>query len=475
MNILFVTPEAVPFAHTGGLGEVAHALPKSLNGRKQEDVDCRVIMPLHRAVGDKARKRMTHLGSAKARLAWREQSMELHRLEQDGVVFYFIENDYYFGRDRLYGYDDDCERYAFFSVAVFEALEMIDDFVPDIIHANDWQTAMVPVLQYAVYRREFTRTVFTIHNVEYQGRYGMDVVGDIIDLPPGSVHLIEYGGDVNLMKGAVECADVVSTVSPTYARELLTPEFGWGLDPMIRRNEGKLTGILNGIDTTSYNPSKDRAIRANYSWRKPAGKAVCKRALQEEAGLPLEEDVPLMAMVSRLVPAKGIDLLVERMDQILEETGMQFVLLGTGNEEYEEFFRGLQLRHPSQAACMIAFDSALSRRIYAGADLFLMPSRSEACGLAQMIACRYGTVPLVHRTGGLADSIKDCSLGSGNGFVFSGFSGEELCHAVRRAMRVYGERSDWAALVDHDMKQNFGWKKAAQVYVDMYRRMEGEE
>lgn len=472
-NILYVTPEAAPFVHTGGLGEVASALPGSLNSRKQKDVDCRVILPLYGSIDPKYREQMEFLGSKKVRLAWRNQYMGLFRTTLDGVTFYFIDNEYYFHRDRLYGELDDGERFAFFCRAVFEALELMD-FVPDILHANDWQTALVPVYQFAVYRRSFTRTVFTIHNVEYQGRYGKDMLGDVIDLPADMNHLVEYEDDVNLMKGAVECADIVTTVSPTYARELTTPEFGWGLDLIIRRNEHKLQGILNGIDTKSYNPSKDRAIEAFYSWRKPAGKALCKAALQAEAGLPAA-DVPVMAMVTRMVPAKGMDLLVERMDKILSEMDIQFVLLGTGNPEYEAFFPGLQSRHPDRAACMIRFDSALSHRIYAGADMFLMPSRSEACGLAQMIACRYGTVPIVHQTGGLADSISDCSLGSGNGFVFSRFSGDDMEDAVRRAVQLYGDKGNWTALVDHDMKLNFGWKKAAEQYVRMYGRLEGEQ
>ena len=468
LKILYVTSEAVPFAHTGGLGEVASALPKNLNSRKQQDVDCRVIMPLYGSVAEEYRSAMEFLGSTEVRLGWRAQYAGVFRLDHDFVTYYFIDNEYYFKRDGLYGHFDDCERFAFFSKAVFAALDIIG-FAPDIMHANDWQTALVPVYQFAVYRREFMKTVFTVHNIEYQGHYGSDVMGDIIDLPEEYAHLVEYEGDVNLMKGAIECADVFSTVSPTYAQELKDPAFSFGLDPIVRKNEHKLIGILNGIDTQSYNPSKDKALPAKFSYRKPQGKAVCKEKLQEECGLPLREDVPVICMVTRMVAAKGMDIVMEVMDRVLEDMDVQLVLLGTGDRRYEDFFRGLQMRHADRAACMIEFNAQKSRRIYAGSDMFLMPSRSEACGLAQMIACRYGAVPIVHETGGLADSITDCTLGSGSGFVFRNFSGSDLYETIAKAVALYGNKRNWTALVDHDMKLNFGWKKAAEEYMEMYR------
>ena len=469
-KILFVTSEASPFAHTGGLGEVASALPKTLNARKQQDIDCRVILPLYGRIPQEVREQMEYLGVGSVSLGWRSQYMGVFSLEHDGVTYYFIDNEYYFKREGLYGYYDDCERFAYFSKAVFEALEIID-FVPDIIHANDWQAALVPVYQYAVYKRAFTKTIFTIHNVQYQGHYGMDVLGDIIDLPEDMGHLVEYGGDVNLMKGAIECADIVSTVSPTYAEELQDPAVAFGMDPIIRKNQDKLRGILNGIDNDSYNPSKDKAIAKNYSFRRPAGKAVCRTALQEELGLPLREDIPVMAMITRMVEAKGIDLVTECIDRILYDGKVQFVLLGTGEQQYEDFFRGLQSRHPESAVCMTEFDPAKSRRIYAGADMFLMPSRIEACGLAQMIACRYGAVPIVRQTGGLADSIQDCRLGDGNGFVFAGYTGEELEETVTEAAALFTDHENWNKLVEHNLKLNFGWKMAAWEYVDMYESL----
>ncbi len=317
----------------------------------------------------------------------------------------------------------------------------------------------------------YMKTIFTIHNVQYQGHYGMEVIGDIIDVPAGSINLLEYGGDVNLMKAAIECADVVTTVSPTYAKELTDPAIAFGLDPMIRRNEYKLRGILNGIDTDIYNPSKDTHIAKNYSFRRPEGKAECRKALQEELELPLREDVPVLAMITRMVEAKGMDLVVQAIDQLLYDDKIQFVLLGTGDWYYEDFFRGLQERHPESARCLIEFDSAKSRRIYAGADMFLMPSRIEACGLAQMISCRYGTVPIVRQTGGLADSIQDCTLGKGNGFLFAGYSGEELAAAVDKACELFQDKENWTKLVEHDMRLNFGWKMAAGTYTKMYQEL----
>ena len=469
-RILFVTSEAVPFAHTGGLGEVASALPKSLNARKQADIDCRVIMPLYGKISEEFRQQMKYLGNRFVNLDWRSQYMGVFEMTHGGVTYYFIDNEYYFKREGLYGYYDDCERFVFFSKAVFEALELID-FVPDIIHANDWQAAMVPVYQYAVYRRQFTKTIFTIHNIQYQGHYGMDVMGDIVDIPAEAYHLVEYGGDVNLMKGAIECADIVTTVSPTYARELSDPAIAFGMDPIIRKNQHKLRGILNGIDTDSYNPTKDKAIAKTFSFRRPAGKADCRRALQEELGLPLRDDVPVMAMITRMVEPKGIDLVMESIDRILANDTVQFILLGTGDAHYEDFFRGLQKRHPDNARCLIEFDPERSRRVYAGADLFLMPSRIEACGLAQMISCRYGTVPIVRQTGGLADSITDCRMGDGSGFVFAEYTGAGLQQTVEAAAALYQDREDWAKLVDHDLRLNFGWKIASAEYVDMYESL----
>lgn len=465
-NILFATPEAVPFAGTGGLGEVAGALPKALRRIKSSDIECRVILPLYGTIRQEYREKMKFLGSCDIPVANHFEYMGVLTEKFNGVTYYFIDNEHYFKRDGLYGYYDDCERFVYFSRAVFEALRFID-YVPDIIHANDWQSSMIPVYQNAIYHREFMETVLTIHNVEYQGHYGPEIIENILGLPPESRHLVELGGDTNLMKGGIETSNMVSTVSPSYAEELCDPMFAFGLDQIMRRNRHKLRGILNGIDTTIYDPSKDKFIEMNYSRTAPEGKAINKAALQKAVGLPVRDDVPLMAVISRLVPAKGIDLMVETMDGILNED-VQFILLGTGDKYYEDWFRGLASRHPDKAVALIEFDTGLSHRIYAGADIFVMPSRSEACGLSQMIACRYGTVPVVRETGGLKDSISDCTLGSGSGFVFADYTGDAFYHAVMNAVTRYSDKENWAKLVKHDMKLDFSWKSQAKQYQAMY-------
>lgn len=468
-KILFAAAEAVPFAHTGGLGEVASSLPKALNKKEDADIDCRVIMPLYSQVSDGFRKEMKFLGAKNIPVAWRSMYMGVFSLDHDGVTYYFIDNEYYFARDSLYGSYDDCERFTSFSKAVFESIE-ITGFEPDIIHANDWQTALVPVYQTAVYKREFVKTVFTVHNVEYQGSYNHIVMGDIIDLPPEYAHLVEMGDSVNLMKGGIEACNAFTTVSPTYAQELKDPANAFGLDEIVRRNEFKMRGLLNGIDTDSYDPAKDDAIEENYSVSHKEGKKTCKKALQKEIGLD-ESDGPLLVMITRLVAAKGIDLVVQTIDGILDNMDAEFVLLGTGDHMYEEFFRGVQGRHPGRAVSMIEFDSKKSRKLYSAADIFLMPSRSEACGLAQMISCRYGTVPLVREVGGLKDSIKDCTLGDGSGFVFRDFSADAFYNTVKGAVERYFDHENWEKLVDHDMRIDFGWSHAAEGYIELYKEL----
>jgi glycogen/starch synthases, ADP-glucose type len=466
-NILFASPEVSPFAGTGGLGEVAGSLPKALKSIKSSDIDCRVIMPLYQSIADEYRQDMEFLGCAEIPIAWKHEYMGVFSLEYKGVTYYFIDNEYYFKRDGLYGYFDDCERFTYFSRAVIESL-LIIDFVPDIIHANDWQTAMIPVFQNTIYHREFLRTVFTIHNIEYQGHYGMDVLENVLGLPEDKTYVVEYHGDVNLMKGAIESSNMVSTVSPSYAGELKDPFYSFGLDHIIRRNEHKMRGILNGIDTRVYNPSNDPFIASNYSYTHPEGKISDKTELQKAAGLPVREDVPVLSVVSRLVPAKGMDLILETMDGILDNNDVQFILLGTGDGHYENWFRGLAERHPDKAAALIYFDTAMSHKVYAGSDIFIMPSRSEPCGLSQMIACRYGTVPVVRETGGLKDSIKDCTLGDGNGFLFADFTSDAFYHAVMNALNRYKDRENWAKLVRHDLHMNFSWASQAKEYQKMY-------
>lgn len=467
LRVLYVSPETAPFAATGGLGEVAGSLPEALNRQRKIPCDCRVIMPLYRMAAERIGDKLRSLGSVKVSLCWREQYAGLYALKTGYTTYYFIDNEYYFDREGLYGYYDDGERFTFFAKAVFEVLPLMD-FVPDIIHANDWQSALIPVFQTAVYKRTFMKTIFTIHNVQYQGQYTDEIYDSVLDIPMNTRHLVTMNGGVNYMKGGIECAHLVTTVSPTYAEELSDPFFSYGMHDIIKRNRDKMTGILNGINTSAYDPAADPVIATNYDHRDISGKALCKSAVQREAGLP-ETDAPLLIMISRLARGKGIDLMTPVMDRLLADHDMQFILLGTGEEEYEEYFRGLEHRHRDKCRAMIRFDSALSHRLYAGADMIIVPSRSEPCGLTQMIGCRYGTVPIVRETGGLKDSITDCSLGEGNGFVFGPYRPDALEDAVSRALTRYQQTEDWHKLVAHDLSLDFGWSVSAKQYARMYQ------
>ena len=464
IKILYVSPEAVPFAGTGGLGDVAGSLPVALNYKK--DMDCRLILPLYKTVKQEYREKMEFLGCKNIPVSWRQKYMGVFRLKMGRMTAYFIDNEEYFGRDNLYGYFDDCERFAFFSRAVFEALEFMD-FMPDIIHANDWQSAMVPVYHDAFYKLPL-KTIMTIHNIEYQGQYSDFCRGDVLGLGEDQAHYVNWGKDINLLKGGITCANIISTVSPTYAQQLRDPFYAHGLDGLINEYSFKLRGILNGIDTKLYDPEKDTMIAANYSAKDISGKAECKKALQEEMDLPVR-DVPMIVMISRLVAHKGVDLLRESIDGFLNTHDVQFVLLGTGDPFYEDFFRGLEGRHRDKVRSCIMFDRALSHRIYAAGDILLMPSKSEPCGLSQMIACRYGTVPLVRATGGLNDSIHDCSLGDGNGFVFGHYDAHSFGFVLDNAVQHWYDRENWEKLVKHDLQEDFSWNKAARDYAQMYR------
>lgn len=468
IRVLYISPEVVPFSGTGGLSEVAGSLPKAVNADKDHPIECRVISPLYKSIEQKYRSKMEFLGYTDIPVSWRSKYMGVFRLKLNNTIYYFIDNEEYFRRDDLYGYFDDCERFAFFCRAVFESMSFTGYF-PDILHANDWQSAMVPVYQDALYHLKYTTTIFTIHNIEYQGQYGNEVIGDVLGLPDGAAHLVEFGDHVNLMKGGIETANVISTVSPTYAQELKTPEFAFGLDGMIRANENKLKGILNGIDTHAYDPSSDPAICAPYSALDLEGKIKCKEDLQKSLMLPTRKDVPLVAVISRLVSHKGFDLVRDAIDNLLYNSDIQFILLGTGDHSYEDFFRSVEQRHPERARSMIMFNRDLSHRIYAGADILLMPSKSEPCGLSQMIACRYGCIPVVHRTGGLADSIRDCTLGDGSGFVFDQFTLDSMNGAIRNALALYRQPENWKNLVRHDMHLDFSWNSAAREYIELYR------
>lgn len=468
MKILFACSECSPFAASGGLADVAGSLPAAL---QKEGAECRVIMPLYGSIGLQWRANMTFLTSFGVPLSWRVAHCGVFTMQYGGVQYYFLDNEQYFKREGgIYGYFDEAERFAFFSKAVLETLTHID-YELDVIHCNDWQTALIPVYLNVFYREvpklSRTHTVFTIHNIQYQGQFGLDVAGDVCGLPDWAIGKVEFHGDLNMMKGALEECERISTVSPTYAKEILDPYFGHGLDEILRQKEWKLCGILNGIDTVGYNPSRDHALAANFSARKPEGKALCKAALQQQMHLPEEPDTPILAMVSRLVSHKGFDLVRYAMENMLR-MGMQVVILGSGEQQYEDFFHEMQRRHPRQVAFTCGFMPTLSRQIYAGADFFLMPSQSEPCGLAQMIALRYGTIPIVRSTGGLADSIIDWDTpGGGCGFTFQSYNADDMLGAVRRAMGLY--HSEYRAeMLPRALKCDFSWRRSAKQYMAMY-------
>ncbi|MBO4795694.1 MAG: glycogen synthase GlgA [Clostridia bacterium] len=467
-KILFVASECVPFASSGGLGDVIGSLPAALKKEYGEKADIRVMIPLYSQIGETYREKMEFLCHFDVPLAWRRQYCGVLSLVKDGITYYFLDNEYYFKRRSLYGSFDDGERYAFFCRAALESLQRID-FMPDILHAHDWQSALAVV--YLKYKYGLVpeycgiKTVFTIHNIQYQGIYDKAILGDVFDIPNSDEAALEYDGCINLMKGAIVCADRITTVSPTYAKEILSPQFSHGLHYVLEQNKGKIIGILNGIDTSYYNPASDTELYANYSARSLKGKRADKEELQKLMGLPADPDIPVLAVISRLVDHKGIDLITLAADDILQKE-VQLIVLGTGDSYYEQFFACLAERYPRKAAVRFAFDKALAKKIYAGADIFLMPSRSEPCGLAQMIASRYGTVPLVRETGGLYDSIRDVGCpGGGNGYTFAPYSVWELYQAVGRALEGYSRKESWEVLVKTVMKWDFSWKKSARQYI----------
>ena len=437
MNVLFATSEARPYIASGGLADVSGALPKALCAA---GADCRVILPLYSDIPQNLREEMTFLESFTVRLSWRELYCGLFTAKKDGVVYYFVDNEYCFRRSGIYGHYDDGERFAFFSMAVLESIRHMNDFAPDVLHCNDWQTGLVPVFLEVFYHGDpkFSRikTVFTIHNIQYQGDFDMFVAGDIAGLPEDKRSLVELGGRCNYMKGGIDRCDVVTTVSPTYAKEILDPWYAWGLDGFLRERSYKLTGILNGIDCESYDPESDPDIAAHFSADDLSGKAADKSALQKEVGLCVDPSAMFIGMVGRLVSHKGIDL-VEYVGDRIMNMNAQMVILGSGEPQYEEFFRRLGARYPGRVSVITGFVPPLARRIYAGADVLLMPSKSEPCGLAQMIALRYGTVPIVRETGGLKDSIHDLGAPGGNGFTFKTYNADDMFNAIERAYFRY--------------------------------------
>lgn len=471
MKILYCTSEARPFAATGGLADVAGSLPQAL---RQRLIGCRVVMPLYEEIPQELRDTMKFVTSLSVPVAWRRQYCGVFEARWGGVIYYLIDNQYYFKRKGLYGHYDDAERFAFLSRAALEMLPYLD-FKPDVIHCNDWQTAMVPIYYSIFYANNDwyrgIKTVITIHNIQYQGKYGKELVEDVLGIPKSDLPILEYDECVNMLKGAIETANRVTTVSPTYAKEILDPWYSHGLDGILKQREWKLSGILNGIDTESYNPETDEDIYANYTPEDLSGKAENKRALQDRLGLAQDADVPLVGMVTRLVSHKGLDLVKEDLDCVMRETNIQFAILGSGDWEYEKFFQEIQERYPKRLCACHGFVPELSRKIYAGADMFLMPSKSEPCGLSQMISLRYGTIPIVRETGGLKDSIQDSGDGVGNGFTFRTYDSSDMDNALRRALVGYSDQAGWEILVQRAMHCDMSWGKSANEYIRLYREM----
>lgn len=472
MKVLYAASEALPFAASGGLADVAGSLPVALRKRK---IACRVVMPLYDTISDELRAQLKFITNITVPVSWRRQYCGIFEANYNGVIYYLIDNEYYFKRGYLYGHYDDAERFAFFSRAVLEILPYID-FKPDIIHCNDWQTALVPVYYSSFYATregyEGIKTVFTIHNIQYQGIYGKEILADVFGLGDEQFSLVQFGDDINLMKGAIECANKVTTVSHTYAEEILDPWFSHGLHPILKERSYKLSGILNGIDVDGYNPETDKDIFFNYSADKPANKAKNKKALQELFNLPQNEDTPVIAMVTRLVSHKGLDLVRKVLWDLVANTDVQFVLLGSGDWEYENFFKELAGAFPDKVGIRLGFVPDLARKIYAGSDIFLMPSKSEPCGLSQMVALRYGSLPIVRETGGLKDTVTDSGDGKGNGFTFKSYDAYDMLDAIRRALGAYSDKKYRAALVDRAMRCDNSWGKSAKEYIELYKSIE---
>ena len=470
MKVLFCASEALPFAATGGLADVAGSLPQALRARL---IGCRVVMPLYESVPQELRDNMKFLTSISVPVAWRRQYCGIFEAKVGNVIYYLIDNQYYFKRQGLYGHFDDAERFAFFSRAVLEMLPYIE-FKPDVIHANDWQTALVPIYYRLFYANNDwysgIKTLFTIHNIQYQGQYGFEILEDVFGIPKSEQSLLEYNDCVNLMKGAIESANWVSTVSPTYAKEILDPWFAHKLDPILRERAWKLSGILNGIDVVGYDPATDKNLYETYDATHLEGKAVNKAKLQERLGLAVDPDVPLIGMVTRLVSHKGLDLVCETLDAFMGKD-VQFVVLGKGDAKYETFFEYAKQRYGGRMAVYLGYSEQLAMQIYAGADLFLMPSKSEPCGLSQMIAMRYGAVPIVRETGGLKDTVHayEAWNGQGNGFTFANYNAGDMCHVICEAIDLYHDnKGAYAMLQQRGMTADFSWTRSAQEYRHIY-------
>ena len=478
MRIAVCASEGAPYAKSGGLGDVMEALPAALARMAGNEVA--LFLPYYGKIKNNAAYTVEKVAERYVHLGWRRQYAGVLKLlgRNDGVQVYFIDNEYYFGgrTGAIYGDLDDGERFAFFSRACLDAMDAVN-YIPDIIQCNDWQTGLIPVYLKALYQGRFsgTRCMYTIHNIEYQGWARADFFDDLLGLPWEYRGRLDMGGSVNMMKGGIETADLVTTVSETYARELMYPYYAHGLDNVLAANAWKLTGITNGIDTNTFNPETDKALPAHFNAETfTVGKAACRAALQEEVGLPVKPDVPLMVMVTRLAGHKGLDLLCYIARRLMWEEDAQLLILGTGEAQYERFFKDLAAQYPEQVSAKITFNLGLAARIYAGGDVYLMPSKSEPCGLSQMNAMRYGTVPVVHATGGLKDTVPPCDENGegGLGFTFQSYNADDFLAAVKRALNLYNHnREGFRALQKREMEQDFSWDVPAGKYMDLFRNM----
>ena len=472
-KVLFVAAEAVPFIRTGGLGDVAGALPKAL---AKAGVDARVVIPLYSDIPDKLRQTLNFVTYTYVPLAWRNQYCGIYEGEADGVKYYFIDNEYYFKRGGLYGHYDDGERFAFFSKAVLEMLMLID-FRPSVIHCNDWQTALVPVFLDCFYRGNSIyagiKTVYSIHNIEFQGQYDTGMIGDVLGIPDARRQLLEYAGCCNYMKGGIECADRVTTVSPTYAGEIMDSYYAYGLEDILRKRSYTISGILNGIDTAEYDPMTDPALFANYGVNDMSGKSVNKESMLRMISMQYVPGRPLISMISRLTSQKGLDLLLDVAEELLA-ADLQLVILGMGDWKYETRLKDLEHRYGSKLRVIINFSKDLASKLYAASDIFLMPSKFEPCGLSQMIAMRYGAVPVVRETGGLKDTVPAFNpvTKEGYGYTFKTFNAQDMLDAIWRAVDTYYNRKeDWDVIVKTDMTGDFSWSRSAKSYADLYRSL----
>lgn len=474
LKILFAASEAVPFAKTGGLADVAGTLPGEL---VKLGADVRLVMPKYGSIPQKYVERMEYVGCIYVDLGWRHQHCAVMKLIQEEMTVYFIDNEYYFDRDGLYGHFDEAEQFAFFSRALIEMLPLVD-FRPDIIHCNDWQTGVVSVLLKAHYNNidffKNIKTVYTIHNLKYQGVFPKEVLGDLLGLGWEYFHVdgLEYYDAVNYMKAGIAYSDIITTVSRTYAEEIKHDFFGEKLNGLIKKRADRLCGIVNGIDYKENDPALDKRIYASFDADNLGGKYINKRMLQESLGLPQRADVPIISIVSRLVDQKGFDLIDSVLQELLQ-TDIQLIILGTGERSYEEMFRRAAAEYPEKVSANIKYDGVLAQRIYAGSDMFLMPSLYEPCGLSQLFSLRYGTVPIVRETGGLKDTIRAYNefTGEGNGFTFSSYNAHDMLYTVRRAISFYRQKDIWEKIIKEGMKEDFSWRKSAEEYMKIYEKL----